>query len=143
MTHPVEPWGSQWDGVKGIYRIWANVRWPNGRSRKQGFALDWILSISRSNSVIGCLNNSCLEGRKNTVVPNLELVRKPKISQKRGVSDHFLVWKMFLFFCVCSDKVTEWPCLILIFSEIVYIQNKVLWALLHSSECQAKPAPAV
>lgn len=35
-------------------------------SRKQGFALNWLLLGSQGSSVTGCLNKSYLEGGKTT-----------------------------------------------------------------------------
>lgn len=44
--------------------------------RKQGFALDWILSGSRSNSIIEYLNNFYPEGRRNKAELKQYLVKK-------------------------------------------------------------------
>lgn len=43
---------------------------------KQGFALDWLLSGSRGNSMFGCLNKSYPGGGKTRTRLKLRLVKK-------------------------------------------------------------------
>lgn len=46
------------------YRIWNFTGDLGGSLRKQGFALDWVLSGSGGDFMMGYLNNSYLDGRK-------------------------------------------------------------------------------
>lgn len=49
------------------YRIWACLRWFGDHTRKEGFALFWMLSGNGSKSVTGQCHNSYLEGHKDGV----------------------------------------------------------------------------
>lgn len=74
---------------------------------KWGFALDWMLSETRSNSIIGHLNKSYLKREyqtkdkdviKGTVVTH--------IRQNRGSLVISMDQIMFMF-CLCSDLITQ------------------------------------
>lgn len=104
------------------------------RSRKWDFALEWILWEERNHSVIRYLNNSYLEDRENLVGSNWNWLESRQIRKGECLT-------IFWFgrcFCFCSDKVTEWPCLVLVFSEKVYVQNKVLMLCTSWSNCECQ-----
>lgn len=67
--------------------------------------------------------------------------------QERRMLVIVVVWTLFIFVCIqtlcsgrnlpCSVIVTEWPCLVLMICEIVYVQQEKPRL---SSDCQASSA---
>lgn len=75
--------------------------------RKQGFALDSMLSRSKGNSMLGYLKSCTIEGKTET---------KAVTHPRRGECLVILgSWMMFIF-DLCSDMITEWSCFCLGFS---------------------------
>lgn len=68
-------------------------------SRKWGFALHWMLSKSRGNSMNRYLHKSYLEGGKNRVRIKQWLVKSSNRShgQDSGHLVFFMIWTMFMF----------------------------------------------
>lgn len=54
--------------MRGIYRIWACIRWFEWVFKEACFALDWVLSISRNTLMIGYLNKPYLGGKTQVVI---------------------------------------------------------------------------
>lgn len=54
--------------LKRIYRIWPVLGDLGEGSRRQGFAIGWMLSVSRNNRTIGYLDKSYLGGKTKVVI---------------------------------------------------------------------------
>ena len=107
-------------------------------SRKLGFALERMLWEESNHSVVAYLNNTSLEGRKNTAGLWLELVRKQTNYPEKGSVWPFLgLDNIFVScFCFCSDKNHR-----VALSEIVCVENKVFCYAHPGVAVSAKPAP--
>lgn len=133
-----------WDGLEVInHRIWAGVRWFGGGFKEVGFTVDWILSGSGDDSMIGYFPTSYLEGRKTSLRLKLQFGKAAAvihISSGEGGADWVIFVCVFVsrhcsgvvLFLSWSTTVAEWPCLMSLFCEIVSTQQEnaraQLWA---------------
>lgn len=110
-------------------------RWFEGGPKEDRFFLTWVLSGSGDNSIIGYLHKSYLQKRQarvQTEVVNGKEDLATHISLERKIFG-ILWFGKYSYFCLCLDEnykvacffilVTDWCCLILAFSEIVYAQE--------------------
>ena len=81
----LQPWRTHTAGNYGVshqervrrdfYGNLASVTRFGGRLKKQAFATDWVLSGSKSNSMMGYHNHFCLGGRRKEEGLKLQLVK--------------------------------------------------------------------